>query len=220
MSAEHHKRQADAEAATAQQHQGHFEATAQTPRERCLRPIDAARIGAGLGDICRSSVTNPTQSHLAEAETHRRHAAAHRAASAALGEAEERNCAGVAPDDRDISPFEHVEDITGVEPLTERGIGRLPLPRTTGAVVTFRAVPGLTLDSLQRTVNCHLARNSSLGHEVPEMLNCPLVPKGADARVTATGGGFAVAIRSEDPVTAAEILARAARLSHQPAPTR
>jgi len=45
------------------------------------------------------------------------------------------------------------------------------------------------------------------------MPNCPLVPKGVVARVTSTGSGFAVAIRSDNPATAREILARARRLA-------
>ncbi len=208
MSAQQHQQRADSESWTAEKHQGQYEATARTTRERCRGQIEAPRLGVGLSDICWASVTNPTELHLAVAEAHRRRAADHRAAAAELGKTEERACTGVAPEDRDLSPFEHVEDIAGVE------------PRTTGAVVTFRAVPGLTVESLQRVVDCHLARNASLGHEVPEMANCPLVPKGAEARVSSTGTGFAVTIRSDDPITAAEIRARATRLTGAPALTQ
>jgi hypothetical protein len=81
-----------------------------------------------------------------------------------------------------------------------------------GTVVTFRAVPGMTAEWLQRVVNCHLARNASLGHAVPEMPECPRVPRGAQARVRSTGDGFAVEIRSDDEAAAREILARARRL--------
>lgn len=84
--------------------------------------------------------------------------------------------------------------------------------RTAGAVVTFRAVPGLTAEWLQRLVDCHLARNAARGHVVPEMPNCPLVPKGAAATVRSTGDGFAVSISSSDDATAREIRARAERL--------
>ena len=78
--------------------------------------------------------------------------------------------------------------------------------------MTFRAVQGMTAEWLQRLVDCHLARNASLGHVVPEMPNCPLVPNGAEAHVSSTGNGFAVIIQSSDPATAREILARANRL--------
>jgi hypothetical protein len=62
---------------------------------------------------------------------------------------------------------------------------------------------------LQRIVDCHLARNAALGHEAPEMPDCPLVPKGVTGKVTATSDGFAVAVASDDSATAAEILRRA-----------
>jgi hypothetical protein len=62
-------------------------------------------------------------------------------------------------------------------------------------------------------VACHLARNAAVGHEMPEMPDCPLVPKGASATVASTGSGFAVTIQSEDEGAAEDILARARRLS-------
>jgi hypothetical protein len=81
-----------------------------------------------------------------------------------------------------------------------------------GAVIVFRATPGMTAEWLQRVVDCHLARNAALGHDVPEMPDCPLVPKGVAATVKATDAGFAVAVRSEDSSTAAEVLRRARSL--------
>jgi hypothetical protein len=220
MSAARHEREAQAHAATAETHEGQYDPNARTERERCRgRAGGAARAGAGadIGPICWTSVTNPTAEHQRAAEEHRRHAADHRAASAALRDAEARACVGISADDRDMSPFDHVEDIASVDALTERtGTSKAPSQRTAGAVVTFRAVPGMTAEWLQRVVDCHLARNASLGHAVPEMPNCPLVSNGAQARVTSTGNGFAVAIRSDDPATAREILSRAERLRSAP----
>lgn len=89
---------------------------------------------------------------------------------------------------------------------------RKPRERTYGAVVTFRPVPGLTVDTLQRVVDCHLARSAAAGHVMAEMPDCPLVPKGAKATVVETGEGLAVEIRSDDPDAAREIRARAERL--------
>jgi hypothetical protein len=120
----------------------------------------------------------------------------------------------MSPDDRDMSPFDHREDITSVVALTTSGGGILTSkPRTLGAVVTFRAVPGMTAEWLQRVVDCHLARNASLGNDVPEMPSCPLVPKGVAARVASTGDGFAVSIQAEDSKTAQEVLSRAQQLA-------
>jgi len=203
MSSTGHDQQASAEAQAAAGHAAQYDPSATTTTERCRTRVGGAA-RPSLGDLCWSSVTNPTDTHLAQAEQHRRHAADHRGASTALRDAEERSCAGVAAEDRDTSPFEHVEDIASVE----RG--------TAGAVVTFRAVPGMSAERLQLVVDCHLARNASLGHVVPEMPNCPLVPKGVEARVTAAGSGFAITIRSSDDATAREIFSRAQRLRPVP----
>ncbi|MCG3174810.1 MAG: hypothetical protein GMKNLPBB_03099 [Myxococcota bacterium] len=220
MSAAAHEHETRAHAGTVDAHEGQYNPNAHIEHERCQgRAGGAARAERDTGPICWTSVNNPTTTHLRQAEDHRRHAANHRAASAALRDAEERACAGVSSDDRDMSPFEHVEDITNVEPLIEQtGTGKQPSQRTAGAIVTFRAVPGMTAKWLQQAIGCHLARNASLGHVVPEMPDCPLVPNGAQARVTSTGNGFAVAIRSDDAAAAQEILLRAQRLRTAAAP--
>lgn len=208
MSAAQHEREAQAHAVTGQEHADQYDPGARAEQEKCA---PAGTLGTG---VCWSSIENPTAQHRQEADEHRRHAADHRAASAALREAEARACVGISPDDRDISPFEHTADIAAIEPL----MAQIGTQRTTtsegmvGAVVTFRAVPGMTAEWLQRVVDCHLARNASLGHAMPEMPDCPLVPRGAQARVRSTGDGFAVEIRSDDEATAREILARAKRL--------
>ncbi|MBI4817425.1 MAG: hypothetical protein HY791_14280 [Deltaproteobacteria bacterium] len=219
MSTAQHDQEAAIHANTAEQHAAQFDANAKAIQERC-RP---RAIGAGVDraiypDICWRSVTNPTETHRREAAEHRRHAADHRSGSAALREAEARACVGIDPDDRDTSPFDHVEDIARVEALVERnGIpGKTGSQRALGAVITFRAVPGLTAEWLQRVVDCHLARNASLGHVVPEMPSCPLVPNGVRARVSSAGDGFAVEVRSDDPTTAGEILSRAEKLLRPP----
>lgn len=157
------------------------------------------------GDVgfCWSSLTSTTGQHLQDAERHRLRAAEHRAASEALRAAEERACAGIAAQERDQSPFSHVDDIVGVLPL--------PLaiaPATAGTSVVFRHVQGLTAASLQRVLDCHLARNASLGHDVPEMSYCPLVPRGVHARAYEVPTGIAVALWSDDPAAARQIKER------------
>lgn len=94
--------------------------------------------------------------------------------------------------------------------------GKQPEEHLVGAVVTVRAVEGLTTEWLQRVVGCHLARNAAVGHDMPEMPGCPLVPKGASASVSSAGAGFAVTIRSADDEAAADILARARGLTPAP----
>ncbi len=161
---------------------------------------------------CWTSKSNPTKQHLEDAEKYRKMAADHRAASQSLRDAEARACVGVSDADRDISPFYHREDITSVQPASNSLYGKQRGDVIDGAVVTFRAVPGLTAEWLQRVVDCHLARNNALGNDVPEMPYCPLVPKGITAKVESTGNGFAVRIESQDPNTAQEVLRRAQAL--------
>jgi hypothetical protein len=121
-----------------------------------------------------------------------------------------------------MSPFEHLDDVESVEPINEQVGGQIfegapgdaqkPAQQLMGAVVRFRAVPGLTAAWLQLVLNCHVARNQSLGHPSADPLNAPLVPEGAVAKVSISGDGFAVAIRSEDPAIARDVFARAQRL--------
>lgn len=114
-----------------------------------------------------------------------------------------------------MSPFERGADIASVAPLVVRTVtAREETDRTpVGVTVTFRPVPGLTAEWLQRVVKCHLARNAALGHSMPEMPRCPLVPNGVSATVSSTGDGFAVAIQADDPAALDELQRRAQALS-------
>jgi hypothetical protein len=204
MSAAQHDAMARAEDKSAAEHAAQFDPGASRVSTKC----------GGHGQPCWSSTVNPTASQLAEADRHRKVAAEHRAASQALRDAEARACVGLADADRDMSPFMHREDIASVRELVvTSGTGKSTSPRQMGAVVVVRAVPGLTEQWLQRVVDCHLARNAALGHNVPEMPYCPLVPNGVAATVTSTTTGFAVEMRSEDLTVAHEILRRAQALA-------
>lgn len=170
---------------------------------------------------CWTSLQNPTFEHLEQSRILRQAAAEHRAASQALRQAEASACAGLSEADRDMSPFAHREDIAKVERFTpEQRIGTGSFSGTTknfvGAVITFRAVPGMTTQWLQRVIDCHLARSAAMGHEMPEMPYCPLVPKDVLAQVVATDTGFAVEVIANDPndhATAADIWRRAQTLA-------
>jgi hypothetical protein len=184
------------------------ETTAATPKTSC-DPRSPFEITAG-------PCWQTTDQRFVDA--HRETAARHRAASAALRNAEVAACVGLSENDRDTSPFEHTGDIAGVEPyIKDEYFGESGfIKRQAGAVVMFRAVPGMTAEWLQRLVDCHLARNAALGHVIPEMPACPLVPRGVGAHVQSTGNGFAVEIEANDAGTAREILARAQRLVARP----
>jgi hypothetical protein len=158
-------------------------------------------------NACWDSQTNPTEDWLQQARIHMQLAEAHRAASKALRDAEARACAGLPAHDRDISPFAHRTDITRSHSiLSEDGT------RYLGADVDFRARPGMTAGYLQRVVDCQLARDEAVDHDVPEMSYCPLVPKGAWAKVTAIADGLEVTIQSPDEDGATEIARRARAL--------
>ena len=211
MSVAQHDRSAESDERAAALHARDYQPSASQTVPQCQR--GGASVPSRLGTVCWSRMANPTEQHRREAREYRERAAQHRAASQALRDAEARACNGIAPDDRDMSPFMHVEDITSVGPLVEKSAaGRAIIERTVGARIVFRAVPGLTAEWLQRVVTCHIARSAALGHVAPSMPDCPLVPKGVQARVVSTGAGFAVEIRSNDEKVAAEILARARRL--------
>jgi hypothetical protein len=206
MSATEHEGAAQQETRTAEQHQTQFEPVAGSDRQCALK---------GDRGFCWKSEENPTAQHERDAAHHRELAAQHRAAMQSLNAAEARSCAGLSEDDKDSSPFAHREEIRSVSPLREEvPVGKTKSTRTAGAEITFLAVPGLTAEWLQRVVDCHLARNSAIGHETAsaEMPYCPLTLRGVTATVRSTGDGFAVAVRSDDATTAQEILRRAESL--------
>jgi hypothetical protein len=201
MSAMQHEQAAASHEGEATPHADQYNPNAQTATTHC----DGKH-------PCWTSLSNPTQEHQAEASKHHKMAADHRAAAQALVTAEAQACAGLSDDDRDMSPFHHKEDIADVKPAMMHMQGKRAADMMDGAVVTFRAVPGLTAEWLQRIVDCHIARNNALGNDVPEMPYCPLVPKGVTAKVTSAGAGFDVTIESQDPKTAQEVLRRAQAL--------
>ncbi len=207
MSAAHHEAMAAGETDVAASHEKQYDPSVTKRMEHC----GGGRVGTESGGgACWTSTSNATAVHLDEAKKHQQMAADHRAASHALRDAEANACVGIADADRDMSPFEHRQDIASVEPLNEGATsGKASSARTTGAIITFRATPGMTAPWLQHVIDCHLARNAALGHDVPEMASCPLVPKNVTARVTAMNAGFAVAVRSDDTDTAHEVLRRA-----------
>ena len=212
MSTAAHTREARREERAGNAEEARYDPQARSVETNCGTEIYGGRVGVEAVVVpCWTSTSNPTDVHRERAEAHRQEAAEHRAASQVLRDAERDTCAGIPDMDRDMSPFDHSEDISNVEPLNEIDVTNSPLRRTTGAVVTFRAVPGMTAEWLQRVVDCHVARNASLGHEVPEMPNCPLVPRETEARVASVGNGFTVTIRSDNQESAREILARATR---------
>lgn len=199
MTAAQHEAMASKEESSAAGHTEKYEPTAEEKKESCT---PAKR-------VCWASVENPTAEHAKDAADHRKAAADHRAAAQALRDAEAKSCAGIPDDDRDLSPFYHREDISDVKPhMAEMRPGKKVGQKTIGAEITFRAVPGMTVEWLQRIVDCHIARAASVG-AMPDMAYCPLMPKDVVAKVSSTGNGFTVTVTSENAESAAEIVKRA-----------
>lgn len=138
MSRSGHEAAAEEEERLAKGHESQYDAGGSRTAPPCLT---AARL-VGYGyDACWSSVVNPTEEHRNQADRHRKYAADHRAASVALREAEARACTGIAEGDKEMSPFEHIEDIASVEKLFDPlSGGKTPTKRFSGATVTFRPV--------------------------------------------------------------------------------
>lgn len=212
MSVAAHEAAARQEEGTAAEHAAQFDPNAQASTSNCS-PSAQNRA------VCWESTINPTSSHRKEADQHRAAAAAHRAASQKLIEAEAAACGGIADADRVQSPFSHREDIQRIT-LDDRQAERLTAKEPAGATVYFRAVPGLTQEWLQRIVDCHIARNASMGFNVPEMPYCPLAVQGVTARVNSAGNGFAVELRAQTREQIAELRRRVQALGPAEQSTR
>lgn len=207
-----HRAAAQVESARLERHKELYDPHAKQQIKRC----DPGAPGQyPATPICWVEAVNPTAVHLQEVEEHRMRAVHHRKAARQLQEVEDKACANVAAEDRDMSPFSHRGDILGVNPLEE---GRGKKKHLVGATVVFRSVPRLTAAELQRIVDCHLARNAAIGHDVAgaEMEHCPLTERGASAEVRPVEGGFAVDVRAASAGAAQAIWRRAQALAAVP----
>jgi hypothetical protein len=233
MTAGQHQSAASAEERAAAQHQAQYNPAApEAPMAPSPGSYSACISYENSNCYVRwQSEANPTDRHRKDAEHHRQLAEKHRAASQALRDAEQRFCAGIPQADRDLSPFYHREDITAVEGAKKGsggGDGYLdPAPSFVriqhiekevlgtdllGARITFRAVPGMTGEWLQRVVDCHLARNAVVGAADETMSFCPLAVPHVTARVMSTGSGFSVDVTSETADSALQVVRRAQAL--------
>ncbi len=208
MSAEEHDRAAAAERATAARERAQYNPAATEDTTRC------ANYGSGTdmlpGDVppCWREVSNPTERHLVEARRHERIAASHLAASKALRDREEASCVGVPEPDRHVSPFSHHEDILSLSVDVDSD------GKPIGLTYEFAPVPGLTAASFKRLLDCHMAIDAELGNDVPELDDCPIVPRGVRAQVAPAGQGFRVVLRADSKAGTDDMILRAQRLQH------
>lgn len=194
MSVTQHEHAAQAEQDNAKTHAEQYDPGLEDTTEIC-----------GGGTVCWTTWSNPTAEHNQAANQHRTLAKKHRKAAEALRKAEEAACQGVDERDRDLSPFFHTSDIARVD-IPEAG-SDAPI------VITFKAVSGLSVDKLQTILKCHIARSAAMGHEMPEMEYCPLVPRGVSATASQAEEGLIVTISIDDGTeTRDEVLRRADQL--------
>jgi hypothetical protein len=207
-----HRAAAEREEQRLTHHQDLYDPHAKQSVRRC----DAAGAEHAPGEpICWLETINPTAVHLHEVEFHRMRAAEHRKSARQLRAVEERACSSLAPDDRDVSPFSHRADILGVTPLEAASAQQRRPRQIVGATVLFRPVPGLSVAGLQELVDCHLARNATIGYETAsvQMGGCLLTQQGTRAIVRALESGFAVDVVADSSTVGQEIWRRAQLLA-------
>lgn len=198
MSLDEHVAAAQREAKIAAEHRSQYDPDAQEEKRRCVG------VGFNADGACTKVVVNPTEEHLQQAELHQQKAADHLAAGQALRDAESEACEGIAPARRDQNPLLAAGRVLRVEPIADEG-----------ALLMLAPGSDATEASLQRSIDCHLARMATLGFEEAKMPHCPLALSGVTAEVDEREPSLAVRIEAEDPKTAVEVLRRSRALSRQ-----
>jgi hypothetical protein len=202
--AEQHDQLAASNAQAASKQAAKYDPAARQTQYKCTGKGGRADIDI---EMCWTSEVNPTADHLKKAQRLHALAEEQRATSEKLRAAEQTACTGVSELDRTMSPFSHPEDVAAVTPL------KTTAARPEGALITFRAIDGMTAPRLEKLVNCQLARNACLENAAQEMAYCPLVLRNVKATVTPSADGlFSVSIRSDDPSIAQEVLRRSEAL--------
>ncbi len=192
----------------------HERAAAEEERPRRAASLDWRRcIRQGRGLFCSSMLRDSRAERERETERHRAFAALHRAASQALRDAESSACQGLSGDDLDIPLLARSHDIESVEPIYRSPSSqRMTADDLLGASLTLGAAAGLTLERLQRLLDCEVARNAALGHDNPGVQFDPLAVEGATAIASSSRDRLSVGITAPDTDAAWEILERARAL--------
>jgi len=186
MSVAEHQRAAAAEDTKAASHEAKYDPRA---RERASTP--------GAGDSFDSftysdKTYNPTRGHLDEAEQHREHAAAHRAAAAALEQDEARECGKFSPSIRATCPL--IGTVVKIEDV-EGG-------------VRIQLAESLNAQALYDHIRCHLAFAATQGFK--GVSSCPLYLEGV--RAVQRSDPHSVDLVADRGARVAELRERARRL--------
>jgi hypothetical protein len=184
MGAAAHRQEAAKERAEAGEHARKYDPAA-------ARPMPASSVGsdAQAHYLFPTTVYNPTEIHLAEADRHRAHARQHEKAAQALEAFEEVECKSFPPSTRAacplLAPVTAVDDIDG------------------GVRVTM--LRGTRVDAVVAHMRCHYAYARARGFA--ERVSCPIYMPGVDIR--ASRDGSAVEITTADAKAVGELRGRA-----------
>ncbi len=153
MGATDHRKHAAKEDQLAKEHQGQYNPKSQR--------TSGADVG---GDTFSFPVTsyNPTKSHLADADQHRRHAAAHRDAADALENFEQASCGEFPPQTRKVCPL--ISQVASVSDIAG------------GVRIQFEA--SVNSEAALAHVRCHRAFAATRGFAGKGMDSCPMYVKG------------------------------------------
>ena len=104
------------------------------------------------------------------------------------------------------------DDVLRVDALAaHQHIDDPSVPPGEGALIVIAAQPFVTAVWLEQAIECHVARNAASGHAGAS--RSPLDVDGARFGVTSASGTLIVAVTTDDPRAAREILTRARALA-------
>lgn len=128
-----------------------------------------------------------------------------------------RACAGISDAPGHDLLVDLREDVDRVDAVRETMKTKPFVPYAVGADVHVRARQGMTAQWLARLAECHAVREA-MGFPCTSG-ECPLRLPRVTTTVSSTARGFTIAIRSEDPAVAREIVRRA-ELVFRPEPSQ
>lgn len=120
-----------------------------------------------------------------------------------LQRAELSACADVPDAERDHGPFAHRDRIVKVEQVNRVVSPKAPAPPA-GVAVYLRAAPGVTEQWLGRVVECNAAHRAVVASDD----RSPLSVDDTRIAITPTVDGFRIAITSESPEVARDLVQR------------
>ncbi len=116
-------------------------------------------------------------------------------------------CAGISTAPAQDFLVDLRDDVDRVEAVHEPITTKVSVTHSLGADVHVRAKPGMTAQWLARLAECHAVGESA--GAVCTTSECPLRLARVTTSVSTTDDGFILAIRSDDPTVAREIVRRA-----------